>query len=367
MNRSNFLSVFGVLALLILITAAIVLYAQGFRLDLGRGGYTKTGMILVKSVPDGARVLLDGKLAAATDSTIPSLTEGTYRIKIEKEGYVPWEKDVEVKAELVTGVTALLPPLSPSLTAITQNGARLVAPAPSGTKAAFISKGKLFLLPLNSQFLGFLRTRPQEIGKGSTGASFAKATRLLFSPNEDQILVITPTKSVLFTIGQGASQTVDDLAKLKSKWADERREHRAEIIQNLEVPSELKDIAISTSAVWAPDERKFLYEKSKDGKKQFWVANLSDPLSVGESVNQKIWETENPDLKLFWLADSSHLVMLENGMVSVLDLDGSNRRELFSGELAESIAFSSSDLAKIIVLTSISPKSAPNLYAISLR
>lgn len=367
MKRNTFLSVFGVLAFLILITTAVVLYAHGFRLDLNRGNLTATGMILVKSVPDGARVFLDGELSTATDSSIAGLAEGTYHLKIEKEGCSTWEKDIEVKVGLVTNITALLPPLSPSLTAITQNGAKLVTPAPSGTKATFISKNKLFILPLNNQFLGFLRTRPQEIAKEPAGVNFSKTTSLTFSPNEDQILVTTPGKGILVTIGQNNLQTVTSTAKLKTSWETKRREQKAEIIKNLEVPNGLKDTALSSGVLWAPDECKFLYEKSEGGKRQFWVANLNDPLPVGESLDLKIWETENSKLKLFWLADSHHFIMSENNTVSLLDLDGSNKQELLSGALAETVTLSSSDLAQIIVLTSISPKSAANLYAISLR
>lgn len=367
MKRNTFLSVFGVLTFLILTTTAVVLHARGFRLNLNKGNLTATGMILAKSVPDGARVFLNGELSIATDSSISGLAEGTYHLKIEKEGCSTWEKNVEVKAELVTNITTLLPPLSPSLTAITQNGAQLITPAPSGTKAAFISKNKLFILPLTNQFLGFLRTRPQEIAKEPAEVNFSKTTSLTFSPNEDQILVTTPGKDILVTIGQNNFQTVTSTAKLKTSWKTKQREQKAGIIKNLEVPNGLKDTALSSGVLWAPDERKFLYEKSKGGKRQFWVANLSDPLPVGESLDLKIWETENSKLKLFWLADSHHFVMLENNTVSLLDLDGSNKRELLSGNLAEAVALSSSDLSQIIILTSISPKSAANLYAISLR
>ncbi|NIT04489.1 PEGA domain-containing protein [Candidatus Saccharibacteria bacterium] len=367
MKRNTFLPVFGVLGILVLLTAGVVLYSRGWRLDLSQKGLTQTGMILAKSLPDGARVFLDGELAGATDSTITGLAEGTYHLKIEKEGYSSWEKTVEVEPELVTDITAILPPLSPSLTSITQSGARLVTPAPSGVKAAFIASGKLYVLPLNSQFLGFLRTRPQEVASQPADTPFSKATSLAFSPNEDQILVTTPGKTLLFTIGQTTGQVVSDLDTLKESWEALRREHRSEVIKDLEVPSELKDTALSAGAYWAPDERKFLYEKSEEGKRQFWVANFSDPLPVGENRNLKILETEDLNLKLFWLADSHHFVMVQNNTVSLLDLDGTNRMDIFHGSLSEAIALSSTDLAQVIILTSFSPNSSPNLYGISLR
>src|SRR3990170_6658602 len=192
--RNNPWAVFGLLAFMFAVTAGIILYASGFRLDLGQGGFARTGMILVKSVPDGAKVFLDDELSGATDSTIGSLQPGTYHLKIEKEGFLSWEKDVEVKEELVTSITALLPPRSPSLTAITQNGAKLVTASASGEKATFLSGNKLYLLSLNSSFLGFLRIRPQEIAPETKDFPFAKVTKLEFSPNEGQILLVAGSK-----------------------------------------------------------------------------------------------------------------------------------------------------------------------------
>lgn len=367
MKRNTFLPVFGVLGILLILTTGVVLYARGYRLDLTKKILTETGMVLSKSVPDGANVYLDGDLVAATDSTITGLKAGNYGLKIEKEGFVSWEKNVEVKEGLVTNITALLPPISPSFTAITQNGARLVSVAPSGTKAAFISADKLYLLPLNSQFLGFLRTRPQEIAEEPPGVDFSKAAKLSFSPNEDQVLVSTSGKDLLVTIGQGESQILTNTTKLLKDWGNERLEHKAEVVKDLEVPSDLKDIALSADSYWAPDERKLLHTKTQGQKTEFWIANFSDPLPVGEALNQKIWETEDLNLKLFWLADSHHFILLSGETVSLVDLDGSNKRDLYSGKLAERVALSSTDLAQIIILTSLSPTSGNNLYGISLR
>ncbi|MEX2053769.1 MAG: PEGA domain-containing protein [Patescibacteria group bacterium] len=368
MKRGSLFQILGFLIILFLITTGIILYASGFRLDLGGGGFAKTGMILVKSVPDGARVLLDDKLAGATDSTIGSLQPDTYHLKIEKEGFMSWEKDVEVKAELVTGVMAILPPLSPSLTAITQNGAKLVTPSASGTKAAFLSGGKLYLLSLSNSFLGFLRTQPQEISPETKDFPFAKVTKIEFSPNEDQLLLTAGSKGNLYLIRTGTTGTaVSSVSTLRTQWQALVMEQRSEAVKNLEIPEEYQDPALALTSVWSPDERKFLYEKAAGSKREFWVANFIDPLPVGEETNRKILETEDKKLKMFWLANSQNFIVLEGNKVSIMDLDGTNKREIFSGTLVESVAFSSTDLAQVIVVTSISSESPANLYGITLR
>jgi len=354
--RNNPLAVFGVLAIMIVIAGGVILYASGFRLDLSQGGFAKTGMILAKSVPDGAKVFLDEELSGATDSTIGSLKPGS------------WEKDVEVKEELVTSVTALLPPRSPSLTAITQNGAKLVTASASGEKAAFLSGSKLYLLSLNSSFLGFLRIRPQEIATETSDFPFSKVTRIEFSPNEDQLLLIAGSKGNLFPIRIGATATgVSSVTTLRTQWQNLVKEQRADAVKTLEITEEFKDLALALTSVWSPDERKFLYEKAEGGKRQFWVANFTDPLPVGDETNRKVLETENKSLKLFWMANSQNFIVIEDSTVSILDRDGSNKREIFTGTLAEKIALSSTDLAQVIILTSISSKSSTNLYGISLH
>lgn len=360
MTRNTFISIFGVLAALILATTGVFLYAQGYRLDFRQRTLTTTGVILAKSLPEGAQVYLDEEWVTATNATLSGVKPGNYHLKIERNGYLPWEKDIEVKAGLVTEIEVLLPPLSPSLTAVTQEGARLVTPAPSGKKAAFLSKNKLFLLSLTDPFFGFLRTSPQEIGAEPVGFSFTQASELLFSPNEDQIAVTAGGKTILFDLDQPTPQTVNDGAALRAAWKEKVNEQKTQRIEQLKIPEGLKTQALAPSTLWSPDEEMFLYAvTSSSGKKEFWVADVS--------LNQRIWETENAQLKLYWLADSKHLVMVEGDTVSLLDLDGSNKRDLLKGTLAQPIALSSSDLSRVIILTSLSPNAPVNLYAIGLR
>lgn len=369
MIRHTLLPIFGVLAALILVTTGVFLYAQGYRLDFGKHTLTATGVILAKSLPDGAKVTIDGELTAVTNSPISDVTPGTHRLKIAKDGFFAWEKEVEVKAGLVTEASALLPPLSPSLTAVTQEGARLVTRSPSGTKAAYLSKNKIYLLSLTNQLFGFLRTSPQEVGEETADFPFAAVNELLFSPDEDQILVLAGTKAILFTLGTSTPSTVSDPAPLVETWSKTTADRGKDRVSGLGIPKDLSTQALDPSTSWSPDEKKFLYFKmNAAGKREFWVADFTSPLPIGENKNQKIWETDpTSSLKLFWLADSEHFIMLENGTVSLIDLDGSNKHDLFKGALAEPVALSSSDLSRIIIITSLSPTSPPNLYAIGLR
>jgi hypothetical protein len=377
MKRGHSVSIIGIFFALVAITLGVVFYAQGYRLDFTRGTLEKTGIILAKSTPEGAKVLLDGELAVVTNSSISNLKPGTYNLKIEKEGYFSWEKDTPVKEGFVTDITAILPPLSPSLTAVTQNGAKIVSRAPSGTKAAFVSgdassegEAKLFIFNLSSSTLGFLRTTPQKIAEESESLPLSKTTTIHWSPNEDQLLLAVGEEGYYLVSSSGKNDqpiSSSDVTTLLETWNQTTADQRKTLIAEAELDQELTTEAAKNTTAWSPDERKFLYEKTVDAKRQLWVVDLSDPLPVGDEEHHLVWETENEQLKLFWLADSHHFVMIEDGTVSLLDLDGSNRRNLFQGTLSENIALSTTNLSKIIVLTAIAPDTPANLYAISLQ
>ncbi len=59
------------------------LYARGYRFNTKEYKYTPTGLLVIKSNPDGAQVNIDGELKAATNANL-SLAPDTYDIEINK-------------------------------------------------------------------------------------------------------------------------------------------------------------------------------------------------------------------------------------------------------------------------------------------
>lgn len=93
------------MVIFITVTPAIMLYAAGYR--LGRNGYSvqRTGMFIVDSKPEGAKILIEGRprqtwLNAltnknnflATPAKIKNLLPGEYNLKLELNGYLSWQK-----------------------------------------------------------------------------------------------------------------------------------------------------------------------------------------------------------------------------------------------------------------------------------
>lgn len=77
----------------------------------------KTGEIEIKSFPPGADIFLDNdNIGQKTNSTISDLKPGEYSVKLLKDGYGDYEKEIEVQAGKTATVTAHLNPHSISVT-----------------------------------------------------------------------------------------------------------------------------------------------------------------------------------------------------------------------------------------------------------
>ncbi len=81
----------------------ILSFALGYRFDRRTLKFTKTGLLVLKTQPSGARVYLDEKLLnVKTPATITELLPGRYHLRLELEKHYPWFNGVNVYAGKVT-------------------------------------------------------------------------------------------------------------------------------------------------------------------------------------------------------------------------------------------------------------------------
>ncbi len=89
--------------LFLVITPTIILYTTGYRYDFRKHKIQKTGILILKSKPEGGQIYLNNKFRKeVTPARIANLLPGDYAIKIEKENYYPWEKTLPVLSRLTT-------------------------------------------------------------------------------------------------------------------------------------------------------------------------------------------------------------------------------------------------------------------------
>lgn len=105
MNKAIRRIIFICFVLFFFVSAAVLLiYANGYRYNIGKKGIEKTGQLLVESEPKGAQILLDGSPALrqwsheslTTPTTVPYLFAGEYRLGVSRQGFHDWNGMVTV-------------------------------------------------------------------------------------------------------------------------------------------------------------------------------------------------------------------------------------------------------------------------------
>ncbi|GEM_PF-1018929 len=91
-------------ALIFLVLAPLlILYGLGYKYNWQKNRLEKTGVFFIKSFPKGADVYLDGvKQKKNTPSQITRLLPKMYEVKIAKDGFAPWVKNLAIQSQTAT-------------------------------------------------------------------------------------------------------------------------------------------------------------------------------------------------------------------------------------------------------------------------
>lgn len=94
----------------IITTVFAVLLAQG-NIITPDGTIKETGVIEINSIPDDVQAFLDDKPVSISNHRIQNVLTGKITLRLQKEGYNPWEKVLEVNNDKITYVYAQLYPI----------------------------------------------------------------------------------------------------------------------------------------------------------------------------------------------------------------------------------------------------------------
>ncbi|MDP2874306.1 MAG: PEGA domain-containing protein [bacterium] len=380
----SFLSFLLTLLGLVAATAVVILFAKGYRLNLPTQEIKKTGMLSVKSYPDGAKIILNGKLTSVTNNAITSLSPGSYQVKITKEGFASWEKEVQVFEELVTEIDALLISLTPKLEPLTNTGIRNPALSSDGTKIAYCDRNSshpgvyVINLAASGPPISLFRTSSQLTVADTKSTAYSLAEKLSWSPDDSEILIKMNNRGFFLVSSPGNPSRKDlplsEETGVQQEWEEERLAKRLSFLEiatrKLEIPEEILRISTNSATLWSFNQRKFLYRKEREGMVEFHSYNLEDPLPIGEVRDSKTLTLKADQIEkvaIFWHSDNQHVVLVENSVISLLEVDGSNQTEVFAGNLNPKFVFTAPGGDKLVILTSFNPKNDPNLYTVSLR
>jgi len=100
----------------------ILLFALGYKFDPQAFKLVKTGLIYIKTQPEGATIYLNNKLVPVkTPSSIRDLLPGSYKIRLELARHYPWKGELSVEAGKVIRLDKIiLFPLIPDMEQLNQ-------------------------------------------------------------------------------------------------------------------------------------------------------------------------------------------------------------------------------------------------------
>lgn len=394
MHKHFWLTIFSIVVISGIAGAAIFL-AKGYRYQADTGTFSGTGIISVSSIPDQASVYLDGHLTTATDDNITSLPPKNYKVRIVKEGYIPWEKDIEVNQGLVSEIKATLFRSIPTIYPVTYSGVDYALLSPDNLKLMYIipnglegglaaerKSGIWVWVMANQSGLGLGGGEVQRQIIQSNGVDYSGA-KFRWSPDSTQIFAELPDRKLLLDINRLNDVPRDITANYQATikaWDDTLAQNRLTKLEQIKDMNLRKTASGSATLKWSPDETKVLYTDTEGNFK------LND-LSLKKNYDlPKAYNYE-------FLPDSKHLVMSELNQtsptpkpsgspkpatikdefnlvrLSIIEIDGTNKAEIYYGSIQPNMVVPWPDGSRLVVISSLPTQTAlqPNLYGINLK
>jgi hypothetical protein len=108
MNKRQRTIFFSAMVIIFLIIGpSIIMYSQGYRFDTKKFQFVETGGLYIKAFPEEAQLYINDKYINETsfftkDILVQNLLPDNYNIRVEKDGYRSWEKNLEIESKKVT-------------------------------------------------------------------------------------------------------------------------------------------------------------------------------------------------------------------------------------------------------------------------
>lgn len=412
-NKRAAIFVLSLLSILVA-TFLVIQAAKGYHFDFGQKNFLPTGLLVTTSYPDGGQIFINGGLTGATNTTL-SLAPNTYMMEIKKDGFYSWQKTVRIEKELVTKIDAWLFPLVPDFRALTFTSAQNPLLSPDGSKIIYRvlgdtpEKNGLWVLDLTD--LPFGLSREPKLLLNTTTKIDLTGSFYSWSPDSRQVLVsVGQGRNFLLDPNNGlisAAQLTDITSTLPAtqlRWQQE--ETFKQQLKMAKLPPQMAQIIQEKTqgALFSPDENKILYTATasatipdhlipplpgpansfqerqiKQGRTYVYAIKedqnfliIENPVSTNKQPKCQLGN--NPTNKtatcfISWFPTSRHLLVVEDGRISVLEDEGTNQTTLYAGSYQFPFAFPFPSGNKLLLLTSLSntPNSSSNLYAVKLR
>ncbi len=189
-----------------IISPTLILYTTGYRYDWKNRTFLTTGVLSIEGDPRDMRVFIN---SVEIEKTVPirltNLTPNTYRIRLEKEGFIPWEKDITIESNKTTYIK--------HITLIQQHEPTSLPAAERFTSFALSYDGAYILGMRQSATHTFALSLLSEETKKETPLSLITASttpHMEWSPYDDSALIVwkdTVGQHIRFISGERGRET----------------------------------------------------------------------------------------------------------------------------------------------------------------
>lgn len=399
MNKRSLITTTIIVLFICLGGIGAILYGKGYRLNIsGKGNQflTGTGLLVLTSSPDGAKVYVNDDLVTATDDTI-NLAPNDYEVRIEKDGYYPWKKKETVKTEAVTKTDAVLFPLAPKLEATTLLGAQDPVVDPTGgligykVSSSSAENNGIYVLSLANRIIPFGNSSRQIVSDKIDNFSSAD---IEFSPDGREIIATIPNGNfdriyllktdILNIEPQNITTTVD---QVRLTWDETQKQLDEKFSATLPSASRKFILDNFSDKKVSPEGDKIFYIASQSATMPLFIkpplpSTNSTPedrnLTQGYAYVYQIKEDKNyllykpqdnqimPDF--IWYPTSAHMVFVQDNRIYSIEYDGGNKTPLYAGPFDKKFLYTWPDGSGLIILTNFNDESVPpNLYKVGLK
>lgn len=381
------------LAVFFAILVGIIAYARGYRIDFQKSSLKSSGILSVSSNPKAAKVYVDGQLKGATDMNLP-LAPGTYSVEIKKDGYTNFSRKVSLKGELVMGLDALLFPVNPSLSPLTNLGIVKAISLDQIDKVLIFSesnddtKDGIYLFDPSKKAISFFPPLKLIILKKDLPSGMKLKDALVYiSADYKQIIVEFPgpnQHSFLLSLEEENKSLFDvtfSKQTLLEAWEKEKDLEKNKILETF--PKDIVKVASDSFHIisYSPDETKMIYASTKN---LVLPSVITPPLiATNQTTEERTLKKDNLYLydkkedknfkipnssSLHWYPDSKHLVFVDGKKIVAIDYDGSNKQIVYSGPFDNTFYSISSD-GKLLILLNLNPETNNflDLYFVGIR
>ena len=274
----------GTILFFVIVAPTALLYSYGYSFDWQKKKVVLTGGFYFESLPKKANVYLNDKLKEKTPVFIKRLLPKEYQIKITKDGYHSWQKNLRIESKLVTEAkNILLIPLNPKIKIINE-----ALPIDFSLEE--------FIQTEESNNVFYIQEPSYILYKTDKENSFQKQISLTPLPINHQYQIFVSTNEQIAVLDENKQ-----LYLLNQEIKTFRLINQN--VQGLQFSNDNKLLYFTPSEIW-------VYYLNRKNNQQELITRLS------QKIKQAIWHNKT----------NEHIIFSVDQNIKITELDGRNGR-----------------------------------------